>query len=286
MKKTVKVAALIAALVLTAGFAACQKKDSAGASGGKKASAKARAEDATPYLLMDGTTVLGYRDGLPANIFIPEGVTAIGKEAFKYSGITDVTIPGSVREIGEDAFRGYILKSVTISDGVPSISFSAFYDCPNLTDVAIPASVTSIEASAFCGCKALESVTIPDGVTTIGYQAFRECESLTSVAIPDGVTEIGWRAFMECRNLRDVTIPASVTFIGTNAFHRCGGLKEIRYAGTKAQWNEIKTNKILDTGYDSVRNDKVTGEKKIGDVIVSCTDGIIKTESHFEGRDI
>ncbi|MDE5614023.1 MAG: leucine-rich repeat domain-containing protein [Treponemataceae bacterium] len=286
MKKTVKVVALIAAMVLTAGFAACQKKDSAGASGGKKASSRGRAHDATPYLLIDGTTVLGYRDGLPANIFIPEGVTAIGKEAFKGSGITDVTIPGSVTEIGKEAFRGYSLKSVTISDGVPSIGVVAFRGCINLESVAIPASVTSIEASAFLECETLESVTIPEGVTTIGFQAFRDCKSLTSVAIPEGVTEIGWRAFMECNSLRDVTIPASVTFIGTNAFSWCGGLKEIRYAGTKAQWNEIKTNKIVGAGYDSVYNDKVTGEKKIGDVIVSCTDGIIKTEHHYEGNNI
>ena len=81
MKKTAKAAALIAAMVLAAGLTACQKKESAGGSGAIKVSAK-DAEKAAGYLIMDGTTVMGYKEGLPAKLVIPAGVTEIGKEAF------------------------------------------------------------------------------------------------------------------------------------------------------------------------------------------------------------
>ena len=54
---------------------------------------------------MDGTTVIGFKDGLPANILIPDGVKKIGYRAFSYCELlTSVTISASVTEIAERAF--------------------------------------------------------------------------------------------------------------------------------------------------------------------------------------
>ena len=38
----------------------------------------------------------------------------------------------------------------------------------------------------------------------------------------------------------DVVIPGSVTKIGESAFNGCSSLKEIRFAGTKEQWEAVK----------------------------------------------
>lgn len=88
-------------------------------------------------------------------------------------------------------------------------------------------------------------LVIPEGVTAIGEKAFYECESLTSVAIPSSVTSIGASAFSGCASLTDVTIPASVTRIETEAFDECEKLKEVRYTGTKAQWERIRKGYIV-----------------------------------------
>ncbi len=103
----------------------------------------------------------------------------------------------------------------------------------------IPDGVTSIEA-AFCGCGALTDVIIPEGVTSIGYGTFRGCGDLIYVEIPSSVTSIGNYAFYDCSSLTDATIPAGVTSIGESAFSKCTSLKDVFYAGSKAQWAEIR----------------------------------------------
>jgi murein DD-endopeptidase MepM/ murein hydrolase activator NlpD len=112
----------------------------------------------------DGSANIVAYAGPPWVVSIPTNingltVTSIGVNAYRSSGITNVTIPGSVTSIGQDAFA---------SDY-------------NLTSVAIPNSVTSIGRQAFRSCISLTSVTIPDSVTSIGNAAFYNCESLTSV---------------------------------------------------------------------------------------------------------
>ena len=128
---------------------------------------------------------------------IPDSVTSIGEEAFRYCALlTSVTIPDGVTSIGEGAFGDCTsLTSITIGNGVTSIGRIAFSDCTSLTSVTIPNSVTSIEDYAFGGCTSLTSITIPDSVTSIGYYAFGGCTSLTNIIIPDGTTEISSMSF-------------------------------------------------------------------------------------------
>ncbi|MDE6068670.1 MAG: leucine-rich repeat domain-containing protein [Treponemataceae bacterium] len=106
----------------------------------------------------------------------------------------------------------------------------------------------------------------------MGKSAFSYTK-LTSVVIPEGVTEIGRLsggdntdgAFENCKSLESVEIPASVKTIGFGTFFFCNNLKEVKYAGTKAQWEAIKKAK----GFG--------GGTAIGDgFIVTCTDGAIR----------
>ena len=141
-------------------------------------------------------------------------VVAIGNDAFKNLGLTNIVIPNSITNIGISAFRENYLTSVTIPNSVTSIGDYAFGE-NQLTSITIPDSVTSIGSSAF-GENQLTSITIPDSVTRIEDYAFYD-NKLTSVTIPNSVTSIGNRAFYR-NNLTSVTIPNSVTSIENSAF--------------------------------------------------------------------
>ena len=183
---------------------------------------------------------------------IPDGVTSIGKSAFrKCSTLTSVIIPSGVTSIGESAFYGCsALTSAAIPDGVTSIGEKAFYECTKLASINIPDSVTEIGEAAFKGCSKatsltigkgitsigvsvfesccrVESITIPECITSIGDEAFKNCNTITSITIPGTVTSIGYQAFYNCYNLTSVTISDGVTSIGDEAFYGCNPLESI-----------------------------------------------------------
>ncbi len=150
----------------------------------------------------------------------------VGKKDLSYS------IPDSVTSIGEEAFRYCaLLTSVTIPDGVTSIGEGAFGDCTSLTSVIIPDSVTEIGYSGFCGCTSLTSVTIGSGVTSIGGHVFYGCTSLTSITIPDSVTSIGYDAFGGCTSLTNIIIPDGTTEISSSSF------EDTAYYNNTSNWD-------------------------------------------------
>ena len=53
------------------------------------------------------------------SVIIKEGVTSIGKNAFRYCSVTSVTIPNSVTTIGDRAFPANALKYITSKALVP-----------------------------------------------------------------------------------------------------------------------------------------------------------------------
>lgn len=189
------------------------------------------------------------------DITIPDGVTSIGKYAFKnYEYLEKITIPPSVTYIGSDAFYGCDgLYNVSITDiaawcaiefenssANPLCNGTTFYlNGSNVADLIIPSSVTSIGEYAFYNCDYLTSIIIPSSVTSIGEAAFRDCLRLKSVIIPQSVTSIASLTFAYCRELNSITIPLSVTSIGSGAFNTCPVLKSVNYSGSPEQFGEI-----------------------------------------------
>ena len=81
----------------------------------------------------------------------------------------DVVIPDGVTTIGVNAFRWCkTVTSVTIPDSVTHISMGAFEGCSALERLTIPDSVTQIDNQAFHWCERLAEVTIPGSVSVIG----------------------------------------------------------------------------------------------------------------------
>lgn len=210
------------------------------------------------YLIVEETTITGYRDNIPTSIFIPRGITKIAKGAFSdCTTLESVRIPGTVEVIGEEigleeldgVFDGCTsLKRVIIEDGVQKIGFGAFVGCVSLESVIIPSSVTIIGEIAFMECETLINVTIPDDVTDIGGGAFWGCKSLQDVNISKGVTTIDAFAFRGCESLTSISIPNSVTTIGNGAFLDCASLTRIYFDGTSEQWEKIAENCGLVSG--------------------------------------
>ena len=87
-------------------------------------------------LIVNDTLRFFAQGGMPS-YSIPNGVTAIGNDAFvRCTALESVTIPPSVTSIGNDAFDWCeALESVTIGEGVTSIGKSAFFSCENLKSV-------------------------------------------------------------------------------------------------------------------------------------------------------
>ena len=207
------------------------------------------------YLIEKNGEITGYRDNIPSDIVIPDGVTAIGYEAFRNCGrLESVVIPEGVTGINSRAFENcYNLRSVTIPLSMDYIAWDAFYGyyqsglvlryagtseqwqkfnvnldsnisvyCSD-TPEGLPEWVT-VQGSKITYCSRNKEsdgkevvLVIPEGITAIGDYAFRECDWLTSIEIPSTVTSIGWEVF-------PYSYPSNL---------------ELHYKGTSAEWQEL-----------------------------------------------
>lgn len=81
---------------------------------------------------------------------LPAGLKKVGKYAFSTSGLVEIRIPGGVKELPEAMFRDcQKLKSAVLEEGVTAIGRGAFWNCPALQTVRIPATVEAIHEMAF-----------------------------------------------------------------------------------------------------------------------------------------
>lgn len=132
----------------------------------------------TDFTVNNGTLVK--YNGSGGDVVIPEGVTAIGDNAFdNITSITSVYIPRSVTQIGE----------------------WAFYHCTGLTSVEFPSSITKIGSFAFADCTEIRDIALPDGVITLGDGAFAGCNKLETVSLPGTITSMNNTVFSECNQL-------------------------------------------------------------------------------------
>lgn len=190
--------------------------------------------DGTPWLeqqsglVFTGPTVYLYK-GNDEKVIIPEGTTAITKQAFQFcKNMKEVVIPDSVTYIGESAFwQCTSLKELTIPESVTEVSNFLVWGCTSLTNIHLHNGITRIGMEVFENCDKLTEITVPDSVRIIDDLAFYHCPNVTAVHIPEGVNEIKYRSFEGCTGLTEMTLPDSVVSIGEAAFSSCTNLTKI-----------------------------------------------------------
>ncbi len=214
-------------------------------------------DEKLPFVVSaDRTTVMMVLGELPATcstLVIPEGYTAIAKNAFSgQEMLKKVVLPTTMADIGSYAFSQCIyleeiaiaggdwsasalsaignyafqytgLKSVTL--GAPNLAITVgnftFRRCHDLTEVKLDG-VVSLGNSAFAYCDALVSVEFSDVLTTYGSVLFNFCTALSEVKLSNNAPILTSSMFKGCTALKSIAIPDCVTNIGGNAFSESG----------------------------------------------------------------
>ena len=188
----------LAAMMLMAGFAACQ-------------------DEVPPYLVIEkidvdeddihGKVIMGVTDPseVPEQVKIPNGILGIYRKTFSgCTSLNSVTIPKSMKEIDYAAFDGCEDIDVTYMGTLKDW-------CAVDWDSYLLKNAKRIMLSDGTDLKKLTEITANDlaGVTKIGENAFSRCESLESVEIPKSVKKISYGAFGGCKNIAVVTYKGS-----------------------------------------------------------------------------
>lgn len=132
--------------------------------------------------------------------------------------------------IGSCADPSIVIPEYTkTGERVTAIAPEAFYACPTVTAVHIPASVTFIGALAFADCKNLSYISV-----NRDNNAYRDLDGVLYSA--DLSTLI---SYPPKRAGESVTIYAGTSVIREMAFFECAYLKQIVFTGSPAQWEKI-----------------------------------------------
>lgn len=151
----------------------------------------------------DKKTLIRCPVGKSGKVVIPDGVTTIGRHAFRSCKISEVVIPDSVTEIGISAFTESHIQDFTLGKGMTYIGKYMFSTCKNIKHIHIPSHIKEIMSSAFSACNA-EDIVLDEGVKRIGLNAFEvSTANDTKIILPSSVKMIGDGAL---RNIKNVTL--------------------------------------------------------------------------------
>ena len=120
-------------------------------------------------------------------MILPHGVTQVGEGAFRNcSALEQVDLPKGLTALGPEAFSYSGLTEITIPDGVILLPKGVFSFCYSLQRANLAEGLTEIEAQAFENCSSLETLSIPRSVERIGAGAFRN-SGIRQIDLPSGV---------------------------------------------------------------------------------------------------
>lgn len=197
-----------------------------------------------PYTIEDG--VLSECHFPITELYVPDGVTEIGWEAFLGCGtLASVTIPEGVTTIKFGTFA-YCRQLETVNlpstlkvigDGDYSSGGGAFTNCPSLVSITLPASVNVINRLAFANCTNLETLefkgTVKQWEIIEKHDTWRKWTKLSCVKCSDGIVPlepftIKNGVFRNCNLIcSELTVPDGVTEIAEMAFADCWSITSV-----------------------------------------------------------
>ena len=183
-------------------------------------------------------------------LYLPEGMTTIGYEAFKYfNNLVRVNIPKSITKSGNGAFKNCDkLDSVFITDIAAWCSIDFYWD--KYYNGATSNPLVKAKHLYLNGEKVTDLI-IPDSVKYIGNYSFSDCSDLKTLVIQEGDSIVGTHAFMNCKSLTSVTFPTTVKYVRTGAFSGCEDIKHVHITDLAA-WSQIHF--AYNNKYDSISN--------------------------------
>ena len=161
---------------------------------------------------------------------ISEGIININHFAFyNISTLRDITLPDSLENIGKGAFAYSPIRQITIPQNLKGLYPYAFFECRELTgEIIIPGGVNTIGEAAFYNCpKITGSIVISEGVEEIGDMAFAGAgikQHFTSLELPDTLKRIGCYAFQNCVDIAELALPEGLEIISDGAFDHMSGI--------------------------------------------------------------
>lgn len=189
-------------------------------------------------------------------VVIPEGVTAIGDEAFSGCGsLAEIRFPASLLSIGDDAFWGCDFTSVTLPASLTSLGSGVWQYNRNLAAINVEAgnqNFRSIDGVLFnadgsellvfpAGNKA-ETYAVPTGTHTLGAKSFIGANNLKNITLPDGLKRIESGAFFDCESLGNITLPESIEYIGESVFPLPAAMTSLHLPASLATMESWPTN--------------------------------------------
>ncbi len=172
-------------------------------------------------------------------------VTEITDYAFSGNGyLMGITIPASVTKIGDYAFSGckslanvYYSGSESSWNAIETGSNNTLLTNANIYFTETPSNITWAFDNGVLTVNGTGEISDYLYENPAPWSSFSE--SITKIVIEEGITGIGTCAFATLSNAVEIFLPSTVKAIGNAAFSDCPSLSEIKYNGTRADFQSI-----------------------------------------------
>ena len=202
------------------------------------------------HTLPEGIRVVGdyafcqYQSNEP--LFLPEGITSLGRYAFEYADLPEVVLPASLKYIQERAFSRATIENIFLPSTLEFISIGIFEMCPKLRQIDIQGPTGTFEDRLDSGYYGRVVWNVPQRRTDIykisGDYRYEVVDGKAhiveylgnevSVTVPsqiDGytVTALGMQAFTGRIEIKTLVLPNTLKSIEYNGISNCHGLEEL-----------------------------------------------------------